>query len=146
MSELMSCEQARDLMLEADLDELRGTGDSPLARHVRNCGECAGFANRILESYGKMDNGLVSIHAAQLDIVPIRKRRSLGWMSAPVAAAAVIALLVIARQNDPLPNVNGVARLMFSDAPIVAPRAGQQAMVIQKKEMTIVWLYQQETR
>jgi hypothetical protein len=141
------CEQARDAMLEAKLDELRGIGDSAVAMHVQSCAECARYAERILASYGKLNSGLAAISPAvrDNDIVPIRRRRPLRWLPLPLAAAAVIALLMVPRQNESLPNVDALAQLILEESPIVAPRAGEQALVMEKNEMTIVWLYKQET-
>src|SRR5687767_15981082 len=42
------CGQLRELLLTADPAELRGQGDSAIARHVRSCQRCAEAAQRIL--------------------------------------------------------------------------------------------------
>jgi hypothetical protein len=77
-------------------------------------------------------------------VIPIqRKWRKLSWVPLPLAAAAVLALLMIPRLSgdDELPRIDALAQLMFQEKPIASPPPGQQAMVIEKKEMTIVWLY-----
>lgn len=44
----MNCEIARELMLEADLSDLSGTGQPELARHLRDCPACRARAERIV--------------------------------------------------------------------------------------------------
>ena len=47
-------------------------------------------------------------------------------------------------EQDELPNVDALARMTFKDSPLVTPPAGKQAVVMERNEMTIVWLYEQE--
>jgi len=42
------CEEALELMLEADLEELAGRGGSALAAHAQSCARCAATAERLL--------------------------------------------------------------------------------------------------
>jgi hypothetical protein len=81
-------------------------------------------------------------------VVPLRsKSRKLAWLPLPLAAAAVLALLMIPRIDgeDELPRIDAITAMMFRSQPIASPPPGQQVMVIEKNEMTIVWLYGQET-
>lgn len=43
----MNCEIARELMLEADLSDLSGSGQTELAGHLRDCPACRARAERI---------------------------------------------------------------------------------------------------
>jgi hypothetical protein len=43
----MTCDHALELLLEADLGELDGHGDSPFAAHVRECAKCGAVAARV---------------------------------------------------------------------------------------------------
>jgi anti-sigma factor RsiW len=143
-----SCTEIREMILEAELDELRGMSDSRVARHVVTCAECQAYAHRLLRAYHQMDAGLSNISAPTADaaVIPLKRRRRALWLPLPLAAAAVIALVMArAQQDDEMPNVDRLAQLMFNEEPVVSPRAGQQAMVMEKKDMTIVWLYKQET-
>ena len=145
----MSCEAVRDAMLEAELEELRGIGGSDVATHIRGCAACRERAQIILRGHDRLAASLDSIRARTpaTAVVPIqRKLRRLSWVPLPLAAAAVLALLMIPRLNDDdeLPRMDAIVRLMFQEQPVASPPAGQQAMVIEKKEMTIVWLYSQE--
>ena len=142
------CERVRDAMLEVDLDELRGVGESDVAQHVRGCESCAAYAQKILRSYGQMDAALagMSTQTPAATVIPIQsRRRRARWLPLPLAAAAVIALLFVRRQEETLPNTDLLAQLISRETPLVSPRAGQQALVMERNEMTIVWLYKQET-
>ena len=145
----MSCEVIRDAMLEAELEELRGIGDSDVAKHIRECAACRQRAQIILRGHDRLAASLDSMRprAADTAVVPIqRKWRRLSWVPLPLAAAAVLALLMIPRlrDDDELPRMDAIVRLMFQEQPVASPPPGQQAMVIEKNEMTIVWLYSQE--
>lgn len=144
MMNAYTCEQARQEMLAADLEELRGETESPLAAHVRACAGCRQYAARILGGQAALGRGL---DALQPQAGAGRRRPSRAWRRAraPLAAAAVLALMLVGRQNrEPMPNIEALTRLMFPQAPLVAPPAGKQAMIIEKDNMTIVWLYEEE--
>ena len=139
----MNCDVAREEMLVADLHELRGEGDTDLAMHVRSCAECRRRAEIILGEYDTLRASLAGLEprTATAQVTPIRKARRYLWIPLPLAAAAVLALLLVRGQNDELPNIDALTRMMFQETPVVSPAAGQQAMVIEKNNMTIVWLY-----
>lgn len=147
MNEMMSCERARDALLDAEMDELRGLGSTPLARHVAECAECAAYAQRLLRSYGKLAAGLetMSTQKRAATVIPLKKRHRATWLPLPLAAAAVLALLLVRSGNDELPNVDALAQMIMKDEPVALPPAGKQAMIWERSDMTIVWLYQQET-
>lgn len=142
----MNCDVAREEMLVADLHELRGEGDTELATHVRTCAECRKRAEIILGEYDTLRTSLGGLEprTATAQVTPIRKPRRYLWIPLPLAAAAVMALLLVRGQNDELPNMDAVTRMMFQETPVVSPASGQQAMVIEKNNMTIVWLYKGE--
>ena len=141
----MNCERARDEMLVADLEELRGEGDSELAKHLRSCVECRARAETILRAQNDMAAGLTAMKP-QTKVLPLRRKHTQWrWVPVPLAAAAVLALLIVQQQQEGLPNVDAIAQMMFREKPLVAPPAGKQAMVIEKDNMTIVWIYDEET-
>ena len=132
----IDCMQARDLMLEADVSELSGAGPdaSELARHIAACGDCRNQAQRILRGYADLERGLQAVG---------RKRRATSrftWIPIPLAAAAVLTL-VLARQNDPLPDMSFLTARMTQQQPVVTPPSDRQAIVIEKNDLTVVWLY-----
>jgi hypothetical protein len=146
MSEMMKCEAVRDALLEADMDELRGTGDSDVTRHVATCADCAAYARRIMQSYSQMAVGLgqMSTQNVAATVIPMKKRRPAMWLPLPLAAAAILALLLLRSEREELPNVDALAQLITREAPVASPPAGKQAMILERNDMTIVWLYQQE--
>jgi hypothetical protein len=133
MSE-MQCTSAQGLMLEADIGELRGEGTSELARHIAGCAGCRGHAQRILRGYGDLEQGLATF--AQKRARNVR----LAWVPIPLAAAALLALLLVNREAPP-PDMRFVTARMFAPQAVVTPPADKQAIVIEKDDLTVVWLY-----
>lgn len=43
----MNCNEARELLLTADPEELAGGGATPLADHLRDCAQCAAIARAV---------------------------------------------------------------------------------------------------
>ena len=121
----------RDWLLEADMAELR---DPPaqVAQHLNDCVTCRSALRTVLQSYEQLDTGLNDV------IRP--KRRPWLWLPLPLAAAAVMALLLT--NSEPAPKAPSpiLAQLMFPEQPIVTPPAGKEAIVMEKNELTIVWL------
>ena len=100
----MSCEQARDAMLDAEPDELRGVGASALAAHVRECARCRAAAATLLGGTAALARALDDGVAARArDVLPMpvgaRSRRARPALAAaiPLAAAAALALLFVGR-------------------------------------------------
>ena len=146
----MSCNEIREAMLEAELDELRGIGTSDVAMHIRACAECRAAAGILVQGFEKLNQSFATLRprVPVTTVVPMRRKpRKLAWLPLPLAAAAILALLMIPRIDgeDELPRIDAITAMMFRSEPIASPPPGQQAMVIEKNEMTIVWLYGQET-
>lgn len=145
---LMTCQAAREAMLDADLEELRGIGSSELVEHLRECAACRARAGAIIDGYVSLEAGLRALRPAQAGarVTPIGRRRSrYAWLPLPLAAAAVLALLLARPASEPLPDVQALARRISPEQPVVQPPAGKQAVVMMKNDVTIVWLYNQET-
>jgi hypothetical protein len=119
-------------MLEADRAELLNPPEQ-IARHIDECLSCRVALQKIRRGYADLDAGLNAL--AQ----PKRKRVWL-WVPLPLAAAALIALLLMPGEATPPPPSPLLARLMFPETPVVTPPNGQQAVVMEKNDMTIVWL------
>ena len=144
---VMNCQAAHDAMLEAELEELRGIGGSELVAHLRECAACRARAGAIVDGYASLDVGLRALQPAQAGarVTPIGRRRTrYAWLPLPLAAAAVLALLLARPASGPLPDVHALARHISPEQPLVQTRAGQQAVVLIRNDMTIVWLYNQE--
>lgn len=105
----MECEQARDLMMEADRAALRGDGEGALARHVRSCGRCAAVGRALAAEFDRVD------------------RRLRAWGDAGDPDAAATAALAAARGLAVEPGGAG-ARVSGSDPrPKSRPPEGRAA-------------------
>ena len=131
----IECTAARDLMLEADIGELKGSGQTALAQHIAGCSDCQNHAQRILRGYADLERGLQSVGNRTR-----AKKSRFTWIPIPLAAAAVLALL-LARRDEPLPDMTFVTARMTQEQPIVTPPDGRQAIVMEKNDLTVVWLY-----
>ncbi|HUP88551.1 MAG TPA: hypothetical protein VM100_04350 [Longimicrobiales bacterium] len=122
-----------DWILESDIDQLRHPPEE-ISGHLRECLVCTRNLKQVLAGHAALDRGLDSI--AQ----PAPRRRK--WLlSIPLAAAAVIALVMVSHEEAPPTGPSPVlAQLMFPDEPVVTPAAGQDAVVIEKNDLTVVWL------
>ncbi len=54
----MNCHQGSKRILEADLHELEGVGESPLAVHIRGCPKCRAMAQAIVEEHRLLAQGM----------------------------------------------------------------------------------------
>jgi hypothetical protein len=136
----MRCADARDAFLVADVDELRGAGDSELAEHVRTCAECRAAAQQIL--------AVTAGIAARLDQVAIPRRsrwvRSAWpvWMALPIAAA--LSGLMLTREpgtHTPPPRVGALEDVKQPVVhPVVNAPPGRNVAVIEAaNNITVVW-------
>ena len=141
MSE-MKCETAREQMLEAEIAELEGRGDSPLARHVAGCELCRAQAQRLLRGYADLNAGLAALTRRSSMGAQKPSRRWTRWMPLPLAAAAALALVLTRSSSTLVPQSELMLSLMFPEQPVVTPPAGKQAMILEKNDLTVVWLYQ----
>jgi len=105
----VNCSEALDLLLEADLLELEGKGDSELAGHVRSCSECRAAASRILEWQGELGESLSrarsrtpveqALRIAAADARRGSRRRRMWQVAIPLAAAAGMAGIIVGRNG-----------------------------------------------
>jgi hypothetical protein len=148
----MDCAAARALMVEADLAEVRGEGDSPLAAHVRACAECQGHAAMILEGEAELDAVLAELArpSEKARVVPLRPRRGWAGRIAPAASsfaalAAAVAGVMLARPHAAPRGATAeqIARLMFPTPPVARAEAGRSVAVLKTSDpgVTVVWVY-----
>src|SRR6478735_4266091 len=98
----MTCESMRELLLTADLEELKGEGAGPLAEHLRGCVACRAEAARILSATRELG-----------DAVAGRRRRRIAAIVTPLAVAAGVMLAFVMR-----PRTGVVAPVASAPAPI----------------------------
>lgn len=162
-----SCDEMRLRMLEADIAELRGEGDSPVALHLRDCRTCAAAGLRILDAQQELADVLETLVAAAVSppaatrasaglpgsaspsglTVPRstsenrarRFRRRVIGASASLAAAAVLVLFLLSRDGE-LPRLATQPPLnavAMSSTPVVNVEAGSDVAVMQTSNPNI---------
>src|SRR5207248_7035005 len=93
-------------MLEAERTDLSGATESDLSLHLRGCVRCRRAANRILEAERELWGALAAAtpeRGADEAVALVRRRaqhRRWMWRAAPLAAAAVLAVALIARREQ----------------------------------------------
>ena len=152
----MKCADAVELILEADPPELRGKGESDLARHIRTCPKCRAVAQVVLEEEQVLAREMVEAVPLQdmerildLGLAPepgvghkLRGRfRKAGYALIPLAAAAAL-VGVFLRSEPTLPG----PQFSFPE-PTVAlgleVPEGRNAAVLQTKnpDITVLWFF-----
>ena len=152
---MTTCAEVRDLLLEAEPEELRGHGASPVAEHLRTCPGCARLAAAILEETAQLEAWLEaepSVPVAEILTragIPVGPRPTLRlprrsrWVWAPAAAAAAIAVLFVAIESR-APRPLGAPRATPPEAPpLVEATGGETVAVIQtdNPDITVLWFF-----
>ncbi|HEX6559631.1 MAG TPA: hypothetical protein VF021_09210 [Longimicrobiales bacterium] len=132
------CAAAREWLLEADLAELR-SNRGPHAQHIESCAACRAVARTLLHGHAQLDEALSAL-APERKVRRLRRRWPL-WIPLPLAAAAVLALLLTRGEKLPAPPSARLAQMLMPATPIVTPPAGKQAVILEKNDLTVVWLY-----
>lgn len=142
----MTCLEARAALLEADLEELRGTADTSLALHLRDCADCRAGAERILQVEDALGRRLAALAPrrgiARAPATP-RRRRPWRW-AVPLAAAAGIVGLAVTRPGPRPPggDVGGVPEPAPGRIAVEAP-VGRNVAVFETADpnIVIIWLF-----
>ena len=141
-----TCAHHRAALLTADPDELRGTGDSELAQHIRECARCAADGQRIL--------GTTAMLAARLDRSARRSRARAPtsnsdalpvWWALPIAAVLSSVLIGgqkwLDRDAEVVPRVGALQKMELPvDAPVVNVPVDRNVAVFRTTDnITVVW-------
>ena len=86
----MNCHSMLSAVLDGDLDELAGMGESALAGHVRQCGRCRAVARQVLDDTRLLRPVLAS---EAVERAPIGGARNVTRQALRVAAGLVLGLL-----------------------------------------------------
>jgi hypothetical protein len=134
----MTCTEARDAITVANLSELRGSGDAPLAEHLRHCAECRRLADVVLRGTSMLSLGNVRrarIHRS-------RARRVTAWSSVAAAATIVAAVVVDRREPAVRPQPTRSASLPVARQVSLEVARGQHATVLKTSDpkVTVIWL------
>ena len=165
--EIRSCDGIRELILEAEPAELRGAGETLLALHLRGCARCAGDAERVLAAQRRMADALAELtasaapppapvrtgrHALRVGSAPAargRTRRRLILTAAPLAAAAVLVLLLVQlRDGDELLPIGPLTEqvAVATDVPVVNVTTAHDVAIMKAADpnITVVWYLKRE--
>ncbi len=143
----MNCPTALDLMLEVDPAELAGKADSELSRHIHGCVPCRAAARRILDAESVLRETLAAAAprrttAEAIQLAGQRRKRTLRlWQLGPLAAAAGVAGLILARHN-PIALVPTVAPHPSPRIAVTAP-PGRSVAVLQtdNPDVVVIWFF-----
>ena len=153
---MSACERVRELLLEAEPEDLRGDGDGEVARHLQGCPTCARVAAAVLGATRALDEALTA-GAARLDpaaIVaralgpaplaarPRRVRRPGRWAGvAGLAAAAALAAILLTR--PPEAPLSPAPRLAQGPPPLVEVATPTDVAIIQtdNPDITVLWFF-----
>jgi hypothetical protein len=151
----MRCEEARELICEADLAELKMETDSPLSEHLRECSGCRRAADVILgteSAFAAAFDALTPgksfeesvVTAVSTATLSSRKRSRVFPVLLPLAAAAVLLLLIFPLWNGEVEIVRDpLVPAIMAEAPEVRAPAEGSAMIIDSgdPDYQIIWLF-----
>ena len=151
----MTCEEARELIFEADLEELAMGRDTPLAGHLRECGECRQAAEVILgteSAFADAFDSLTPGRSFEETVVnaistapggPRRRFRALPVLL-PVAAAAALFLLLFPLWTGEMGMVRDpLVPAVMAEAPALRAPSEGSAMILDSgdPDYQIIWLF-----
>ena len=160
----MNCERATALLLEADLGELEGRGDTDLVAHLERCTDCGERARRIVAAERALDRALDGLGRQSLarhgtaaarggelpsdrHLAGAPSRRGWGgvrWAWIPLALAAGIAALILIPDEEAPPVRSTPAALdVAPDRLRVDVPAGRNAVLYETENpnVIVVWFY-----
>lgn len=164
----MTCNEARDALLDADPDDLDGRGDldgledrtsvrDQLRAHIAECSECARIASVIRAEMADLDTALTTLvrtadagmTTSHEDVVPIGSARS-RFMHRVMAAAAAIACVTAGAalfQREMSARAGAAYPLYLPPLPVTAGpvnASGDGAVAVMKTsnpKITVVWYF-----
>jgi len=151
----MDCAEARERLLEADLEELRTEGGSPLAMHLMGCTDCRKAAEAIAGAESAIASVLerqqpASRFAEAVDTasrsVEISGRSRKRWfpLLLPLAAAAALFILLLPLFDRKVESpIEIVVPELQAELPAVKAPPGKSAMILDtgSPDFQIIWLF-----
>jgi hypothetical protein len=135
-------------LLEADIDELRGEGESDLADRIRTEPAVRRAAEHIVARLAQVD-GLIAAESASLQSAAIRTRKhAAGWKSAIVltgtlAAAALAGVVLYRGAPENIPTIPARPLTATLNASSTRPFA---VIPTDNPDIAVVWLFNKETK
>jgi len=147
----MTCEQATALMLEADLTELAGLGESELTSHLAECAACRERARRIVAAEQALGRVLDDVRprAGVGRRSGSSRPTGRGWryirkVWVPLALAAGVGALMLIPGGEPPPEpVAPIAAEAAASRLRVDVPAGRSAVLYEtdNPDVIVVWFY-----
>ncbi|MDH3496003.1 MAG: hypothetical protein OER21_04510 [Gemmatimonadota bacterium] len=144
----MTCDDARQLLLTADLAELTPGGPMPLGAHLAGCADCRALAGRVLAAarvvQAERDRpprraaGALAEEARRAARARRRARRR--WTAVPaLAAAAVVVVLLVRDGTPPIP----IPPRTVETTPLVDAPPGRHVAVFEtgNPAIVVVWTF-----
>ncbi|HET7791465.1 MAG TPA: hypothetical protein VFK78_11780 [Gemmatimonadales bacterium] len=150
---MITCAEARELLLQADRSELRGGSGSTLGLHLATCDHCRARAARILAAEQALADTLLGArprHTApealrRASARPARRFPALR-RAIPLAAAALLAgLLIVRRAGPPLPRALPAPAGDARNLTVAAPPGRSLALLnTANPDVVVVWFFPKE--
>ena len=122
----MTCSVMFDRMLEADLHELSGRGETAVAVHVRACARCRAVANQLVHDTDALSRTIgatpaTTVHPPRAFALPART-------AAIVGLAAAVAVIVVRQTNRPTRSPMASGPVVIQAVTVTPPVAPPVAM------------------
>jgi anti-sigma factor RsiW len=156
----MTCETARERMLEVDAAELTGEGTGPLARHLEGCPACARMAATLATELADLERAFEAFETADARAAADaalaasrprpagspRSRRWPRWPWVPLAAAAALTAVLVTTRQPPMEVTDPDVAAPTAPRVAVTPPPDRAAAIMEtaNPDITIVWLYERE--
>ena len=123
----MTCEMMRERLLEAELDELAGQGNSPVAAHVRECARCRAVAEQLLGDTRQLAEATsaASLRSTTTNARARGRMSSRRYLVVGTLAAAALALVIVRRGTQV--GIEPVTRPASPPASVAAATSGNRA-------------------
>ena len=149
----MNCTEARNLLLEAELAELHGEGESEVARHIHECARCRTMAQEIVEQEGALAEALAGVRpgvsaataadeARTPEVIPLPRWRRRWTALIPAALAATIAGILLTGSGTP-PAQPAAETAAVAAVPVVDAASSERVVVFNtdNPDIVVVWLF-----
>ena len=137
----MTCTEAREALLTADLGEMGIEGDGALASHLTECTDCARVAAQIASHTSALARLVATRPASGAGTRDDQRLRRTAWRTALPIAAAIAGILLVRHQYAHSPLQSG-SIVTTGTGVSVECKTGQTATVIPTTDpkITIIWL------
>ena len=146
---MISCAEARDALLVADLAELEERGEGSLAAHLASCPTCRALADRVLVATDALRgeravrprrSATAAAELARAEAGRVRRARRARWALAPVLAAAGLAAILLARGGPE--SGRPIAARPTPPPPLVeSPAAKVAVFTTDNPNIVVVWQF-----